>query len=149
MTPRSQKNNNHRLLRLAKYSRFMYKSTTMKYLFQFLLLMSFVFAGELVHAIVPLPIPASIWGLLFLLGALLSGIVKLSQIEDVANFFLIIILVLFVVPAVGILQVFGEIENVWPIMLAIVAITYLVTMASTGWMAEFLVRMRERQGRKK
>ena len=121
----------------------------MKYLFQFLLLMSFVFAGELVHAIVPLPIPASIWGLLFLLGALLSGIVKLSQIEDVANFFLIIILVLFVVPAVGILQVFGEIENVWPIMLAIVAITYLVTMASTGWMAEFLVRMRERQGRKK
>jgi len=124
----------------------------MKYLLQFLLLMTFVLAGELVYAIIPLPIPASIWGLVLLLTALWTGVVKLPQIEDVAKFFLIIIPVLFVVPAVGILEVFGGIAKVWPIMLIVIITTYLMAMASTGWLAEFMIRLKDKKapkGRKK
>ncbi|MCL2758362.1 MAG: CidA/LrgA family protein [Alphaproteobacteria bacterium] len=119
----------------------------MKYLQQFLLLMLFVFAGEAVHAAAPLPVPASIWGLCLLLGALLSGIVKLPQIEGVANFFLVIIPVLFVVPAVGVIEIFGDIKEIWPIMLGVIGITYLAAMASTGWLADWMIRIKDRRKR--
>jgi holin-like protein len=111
----------------------------MKYLSQFLLLMAFVLAGEFIYAVVPLPVPASIWGLLLLFFAMLLRIVKLSQIEDIANFFLVIIPVLFVVPAVGVIEVFGDIADVWPIMLIIILVTYLAAMASTGWLADWMI----------
>jgi len=117
----------------------------MKYLQQFLLLMAFVFAGEAVHAILPLPIPASIWGLLLLLCALLSGVVKLPQIEDVSKFFLAVIPVLFVVPAVGVLEIFGDLTEIWPVMLVVIGITYLAAMASTGWLADWMIRMKDRR----
>lgn len=110
--------------------------------------MAFVLAGEVVYALVPLPIPASIWGLVLLLAALMSGAVKLSQIEDVAKFFLAIIPVLFVVPAVGVLEVFGGISKIWPAMLAVIALTYLAAMASTGWLAEFMIRIKDKRKRK-
>ena len=119
----------------------------MKYLQQFLLLMLFVFAGEAVYAVVPLPVPAGIWGLLLLLSALVSGVVKLPQIENVANFFLAVIPVLFVVPAVGVLEIFGDIAKIWPIMLAVICITYLAAMASTGWLADFMIRMKDKKSK--
>ncbi|MCL1785897.1 MAG: CidA/LrgA family protein [Alphaproteobacteria bacterium] len=109
--------------------------------------MLFVFAGEAVYAVVPLPVPAGIWGLLLLLSALVSGVVKLPQIENVANFFLAVIPVLFVVPAVGVLEIFGDIAKIWPIMLAVICITYLAAMASTGWLADFMIRMKDKKSK--
>ncbi len=117
----------------------------MKYFTQFLLIMIFVLLGEAVYALVPLPVPPSIWGLLLLLGALLLGIVKLSHIEDTANFFLAIIPVLFVVPAVGIIEFFDDIAKIWPQMLAVVVVTYLAAMASTGWLADFMVKIKDKK----
>ena len=111
--------------------------------------MIFVLAGEAVYAIVPLPIPASIWGLVLLLSALWIGVVKLPQIENVANFFLVIIPVLFVVPAVGVIEIFESIAHVWPMMLAVIIITYLAAMASTGWIAEWMIRIKDKKSCKK
>lgn len=36
----------------------------MKYLIQFLIIIAFSFAGELLHYCLPLPIPASIYGII-------------------------------------------------------------------------------------
>ena len=58
----------------------------MKYLFQFLRILVFCLLGELLHFYVPLPIPASIYGLVLLLLALKAGIVKLNQVKETANF---------------------------------------------------------------
>ena len=101
--------------------------------------MTFVFAGELISYTLPLPIPAGIWGLVLLLVALWTGIVKLRHIEDVANWFLVIIPVLFVVPAVGILEVFGAISWAAPAMIGVVIATYFAAFASTGWISEFMI----------
>ena len=40
----------------------------MKFIRQFLIIILISFAGELLHAILPLPVPASIYGLLILLA---------------------------------------------------------------------------------
>ena len=52
----------------------------MDLIFQFLRIMVFCFAGELCHNFLPLPIPASVYGLLLLLAALKLGWVKLEQV---------------------------------------------------------------------
>ena len=42
----------------------------MKYLFQFLIIVAISFMGELLHYVIALPIPASIYGIILLFAAL-------------------------------------------------------------------------------
>ena len=60
----------------------------MRYLLQAVIIAAVTFAAELIKYFVPLPVPASIYGLLLLFALLKSGILKLEQIEDVGNLLL-------------------------------------------------------------
>ena len=73
----------------------------MDLIFQFLRIMVFCFAGELCHNFLPLPIPASVYGLLLLLAALKLGWVKLEQVRTAALFLIGIFPLLFVPAAAG------------------------------------------------
>ena len=53
----------------------------MKYLRQFFIILGFSFAGEVLHALIPLQVPASIYGLVLLFIALMAGWIKLPQIR--------------------------------------------------------------------
>lgn len=104
----------------------------MRYLYQFARIMAFCFLGEILHEILPLPIPASIYGLILLLAALKTGLVKLEQVKEVGNFLTGIFPLLFVPAAVGVMELWGELgEMLIPILLAIVPVTILV-LASAG-----------------
>ena len=58
----------------------------MKYLRQFCIILLISALGEGLHILLPLPVPASVYGLVLMLGALTSGILKLEQVEDAADF---------------------------------------------------------------
>ena len=58
----------------------------MKYLKQFTIILGICLLGELVRFLLPLPIPASVYGLVLMLLALMTGAVKLEQVETVADF---------------------------------------------------------------
>ena len=58
----------------------------MKHLRQFLIILLFSFLGEGLKALLPLPVPASIYGLVLLFAALELGIIKLSAVEDAGKF---------------------------------------------------------------
>lgn len=104
----------------------------MRYLYQFARIMAFCFLGEILHEVLPLPIPASIYGLILLLAALKTGIVRLEQVKEVGNFLTGIFPLLFVPAAVGVMELWGELgEMMIPILLAIVPVTILV-LASAG-----------------
>ena len=51
----------------------------MKYLSQFLILLGFTLAGEALQRLIPLPIPASVWGIALLLSALCLKLVKVVK----------------------------------------------------------------------
>ena len=68
----------------------------MKYLRQFCIILLISALGEGVHILLPLPVPASVYGLVLMLGALTSGILKLEQVEDAADFLVEIMPVMFV-----------------------------------------------------
>ena len=102
------------------------------YLFQFARILAFCFLGEICHAVLPLPIPASIYGLLLLLAALRFGIVKLEQVKEVGLFLTGIFPLLFVPAAAGVMELWAEMgEMLLPILIAIIPVTVLV-MVSAG-----------------
>ena len=53
----------------------------MKYLKQFGMILFISFLGEILRAVIPLPIPASIYGLVLMLTALLTGILPLEKVR--------------------------------------------------------------------
>ena len=104
----------------------------MKYIFQFARLAAFCLAGELLHALLPLPIPASVYGLALLLAALVTGAVRLEQVREAAVFLTGIFPLLFVPAAAGVMELWAEMgEMLLPILIAIIPVTVLV-MVSAG-----------------
>ena len=82
----------------------------MDLIFQFLRIMVFCFAGELCYNFLPLPIPASVYGLLLLLAALKLGWVKLEQVRTAALFLIGIFPLLFVPAAAGVMDLWAELH---------------------------------------
>lgn len=112
----------------------------MKYLKQLLIILAFCLLGELLAAVIPLPIPAAIYGLILLLIALCTGLLKADKIADTANFLIQIMPILFVAPAANILQYWGIIApNVVPIVLISVVSTFLV-FAVSGLVTKWLLK---------
>ena len=112
----------------------------MKYLSQFLIIMGFTIAGEALQRIVPLPIPASVYGLALLFAALCLKLVKVEQVKEVGGFLTSILPVLFVSPAVGIVEHWAVIRpQLLPIALLLVASTVL-TFGISGSITQLLSR---------
>lgn len=107
----------------------------MKYIFQFARITAFCLAGEVLAAVLPLPIPASVYGLL-LAAALKFGVLKLDQVRETGLFLTGIFPLLFVPAAAGVMELGSQlIDLLLPAVLAIVPITALV-MAVTGMVAQ-------------
>ena len=110
----------------------------MKYVFQLGWIVFFCFLGEALATFLPLPIPASVYGLVLLLLALKTGLVKLRQVRETGTFLTGIFPVLFVPPAVGVMQYAGDLKNALvPVILAAVPVTLLV-MAVGGRVTQAL-----------
>ena len=112
----------------------------MKYVSQFLIILGFTFAGEALQRLLPLPIPASVWGLVLLFAALCLGLVKLEQVKEAGGFLTSILPILFVAPTVGIVEYWGLIgSNLLPIVLILLATTVL-TFGITGRIVQHLAK---------
>ena len=101
----------------------------MKYLSQFCIILGFTFAGEALQRLIPLPIPASVYGLVLLFTALCTGIVTLKHVKEAGGFLTSILPVLFVAPAVGIVEHWALIR---PQLLAIALLILGTTAATFG-----------------
>lgn len=98
----------------------------MKYLSQFLIILGFTFFGEALQRILPLPIPASVWGLVLLFSALCLKIIRVEQVKEAGGFLTSVLPILFVSPTVGIVEHWALIRDRFlPIALLLVASTIL------------------------
>lgn len=96
----------------------------MKYLRQLGVIMAFIFLGELLRALLPFPIPASIYGLGTFFAALLLGVVKLSWVEETADWMVAIMPITF-------LPVSVELVNDWPILKPFLVPLVVICLASS------------------
>lgn len=117
----------------------------MKYLKQFTWILFFTFLGEALTWLLPLPIPAAIYGILLLLGALGLGWVRPSQLEDAAGWLLAIMPVLFVAPAVNLIEYWPLVsEQLFPI-LGVIVISTVVVFFVSGRVTQTMQDLRERK----
>ena len=75
----------------------------MKYLRQLLLILMISLFGEILKYVIPLPIPASIYGMAILFVCLMTGIVKLEQVKEAGKFMIEIMPVMFIPAGVALI----------------------------------------------
>lgn len=117
----------------------------MKFLKQFSLILLFSFLGEVLHVWIPLPIPASVYGLVLLLAALVLGICKLEYVKNAAEFLIEIMPVMFIPAAVGILTTWELLRPVWIQVVLITVITTVLVMVVTGRVTQAVIEKNKRK----
>ncbi len=118
----------------------------MKFLIQFLVILLFSFLGELLHALLPLPIPSSIYGIALLFGALCLHWVKVSQVREVSTFLIAIMPVMFIPAAVGLVDSWQVLASHWLQYIILIVVTTVVVMGCAGLVTQTI---RQWQGKKR
>ena len=114
----------------------------MKFLRQFMIILLLSFLGEVLKMFIPLPIPASVYGLVFMLVCLMTGVLKTSQVKDAAFFLIEIMPVMFIPAAAGLIDSWKVLQ---PLLLPILVITVVITifvMVVTGKIAQMIAQKR-------
>ena len=112
----------------------------MKYLKQFLWIVFFSFLGEILHELISLPVPASIYGLVLLFVALMTGLVKLEQVKGAADYLIDIMAVLFIPAGVGVMTSWNLLRPVLIPVVFIMLVSTLVVMCVAGRVTQAVIR---------
>lgn len=117
----------------------------MKYVYQIGIISGISFVAELFYALLPFPVPASVYGLVILLILLLTKIVKVEQIENVADWLLKIMPILFVGPSVGLITSFDIIKGQIVPLVIMCVVSTIGVMIVTSVTAQFVIRLKKRK----
>ena len=101
--------------------------------------------GEALNFLIPLPVPAGVYGLALLFGALCLGLVKLPSVEGAGGFLLEAMPLMFIPAAVGLTE---EYHNLLPVLhkvVLIVVLSTVVVMAVSGRAAQAVLSFRRRK----
>ena len=101
----------------------------MKYAYQVMIIGGISLAGELLNYLLPLPVPASVYGMLLLLICLCTKV-----------FMLVAMPLVFVGPGVALMESFGLMKDSLLGILIISVLSTMVVMVLTGLIAQILVR---------
>lgn len=112
----------------------------MKYLIQFLIIVAFSFLGELLHFCLPLPIPASIYGIVLLFVALELKWVKVKDIRETSSFLIAVMPVMFIPAAVGLIDSWKSIGNSWLAYIVVTVVSTFIVMGVSGVVTQYVIR---------
>lgn len=117
----------------------------MKYIHQFCIILLISMAGEFLHRILPLPVPTGIYGLLLMLVMLLTGFLKLEQVEQTGAFLLEIMPLMFIPSAAGLLDSWTQLQTILlPFAIIILPVTWIV-LGVSGRVTQAIIRRKERR----
>ena len=118
----------------------------MPFLFSFGIILGVSLAGELLHFWIPLPIPASVYGLLLMLALLLTGALKLKKIRRTAYQLIEWMTIMFVPACVGLMETF---DTLLPVVLPFVLISLIstvVVLGVSGHVTQLVIRRERSRG---
>ena len=120
----------------------------MKFIKQLTIIMAVTFLAELMERLIPLPIAASMYGLVLMLLGLITKVIPLEKVEGVADFLVGILPVLFVPPTVSIIANIDALRDILIPLVIICFSTTVLIMGVTGRVAQELLRRGERARKK-
>lgn len=120
----------------------------MRFIGQFCVIMLITFIGEMLNFLIPLPVPAGIYGMALLFLALCLKIIPLSAVEDTGDFLIEIMPVMFIPAGVGLMSSWGALRPMLIPAIAAVTVVTVIVMAASGLGAQGIQRLDERRTRR-
>ena len=117
----------------------------MRLLKQFMIILMITFLGEGLKYILPLPIPASIYGMVILFIGLMTGLIRLDDVKDVGKFLIEIMPLMFIPAGVGLIESWGTLKPVLLPVCVITVVAIVTVMVATGKLSQWMIR-REKKG---
>ena len=124
-----------------------FRRSVLKYIKQFLIIISISFAGELLNHFVPLPVPAGIYGIIILFLCLNFKIIKLEDVKETGNFLVQIMPVMFIPSAVGVLESWELIKPTFAKYIIITVLTTFIVMIISRKVTQFLLKKFKKDGK--
>ncbi len=119
----------------------------MKYIKEIAIIFGITMVGEILNKVLPLPVPAGVYGLFLLLGLLCSKIVKLEDVLATGNLLLDLMPLMFIPAATGLLDKYTELTEILVPFLVISAVSTLFVMAVTGKVTELVLKRQKKEER--
>ena len=117
----------------------------MNFLRQFLIILCISFVGEVCKMLLPFPVPASIYGIIILFLLLVTGLLKLEQIKQTADFLIEIMPVMFIPAAAGLLDSWGALSPILVPVAVITAVSTVIVMVVSGRTTQFVIRRQKKR----
>lgn len=112
----------------------------MKYLRQFLIIISISLIGELLSTYISLPVPASVYGLVIMLFCLCSGILKLSDVKEASRFLIDIMAIMFIAPGVRVMESWEIVKPNLVGYLVIICVSTVLVITVAGKVSQYIIR---------
>lgn len=112
----------------------------MHYLRQFMIISLISFIGEALSFLIPLPIPASIYGIVIMLALLTSGKLKVESVKDVSLFLIAVMPVMFIPATVGLMDSFALLRGSLFAYAVILIVSTAAVMVVSGLVTQRIIR---------
>ena len=112
----------------------------MKYVRQFLVILLVTCVGEILHYLLPLPVPASIYGLVLMLVLLITHVIPLDAVEKTGDLLVEAMPVMFIPAGVGLLVSWTDLKNILVPVLVITPGVTLIVMIVTGKVSDLVLQ---------
>lgn len=112
----------------------------MKFVKQLSIILSISFVAELMEYLIPIPVAASIYGLVLMLAGLVTKVIPLDKVEGAADFLVEAMPVMFIPPTVGIMTSVEALKQMLVPLTVISVVSTLLIMAVTGCVAQSIIR---------
>lgn len=101
--------------------------------------------GELLHEWLPLPVPASIYGIILLFLCLERKVISVSSVKEVSSFLIEIMPILFIPAAAGLIDSWPIIKTAWVSYGTITIVSTVAVMAVSGRVVQAVMGMAKKR----
>ena len=114
--------------------------SALRLLKQFTVIILLSFLGEVLHALIPFPIPANIYGIMLLFFLLERKVLRIDDVREVSDFLIFIMPLLFIPAAVGLIDIWDELRASLTAYVTIIIAVTLIVMVATGLITQWFLQ---------
>lgn len=113
----------------------------MKYIKQFAIIAFISLIGECLNHLIPLPIPASIYGVVIMFICLETKIIPLDAVRDVGKFLFSVMQIMFIPATVGLIDIWDVFVPNWIAYTVIIIVSTFLVMLISGKATQLIIHL--------
>lgn len=117
----------------------------MKIIKQIGIIFTICWLSVVIESFLPLPVPASVIGLILLFLCLLTGILKIEHVQEKSDFLLSNMAFFFIPAGVGMMNYFDILKRSWLVLLVICILSTIITFAVTAYSIKLTLKFMNRR----